>query len=107
VVISEASDLSGPTKEDLISKMQKKNWENKLKCTSTYLDLYMKQMVNAEKSQNDKLDLDAVFPFPVFECITTSGCYFHDRGVMIKKGISMNFHVLYAEAEILKILIDS
>ena len=107
VIIDEASDLSEPTKEDLISEMQKKDWRNRLKCTSTYLDLYMKQVVNAEKSHNDKLDLDVAFPLPMFEWVTTSCWDPRDRGLMIKKGMPMNFHVLYAEAEILKILINS
>lgn len=100
-------EVSEPTKEDLISEMQKKDWGNILKCKSTYLNLYMKQMVNAEKSHLDKLDLDAAFPLPMFEWITTSGWYPRDRGLMIKEGMPMNFHVLYAEAEILKILINS
>jgi hypothetical protein len=43
----------------------------------------------------------------MFEWITTSGWCPRDRGLMINKGMPMNFHVLYAEAEILKILIDS
>jgi hypothetical protein len=107
VVIDNASGLSEPTKKDLISEMQKKDWGNKLKCTSTYLDLYMKQVVNAEKSYNDKLYLDSAFPIPMFEWITTSGLYTRDRELMIKKGMAMNFHVMYAEAEILKILINS
>jgi nucleosome binding factor SPN SPT16 subunit len=106
-VIDEASDLSELTKEDLISKMQKKDWGDRLKCTSAYLDLYMKQVVDAEKSHNDKLNLGAAFPLPMFEWITTPGWYSRDRELMIKKGIPMNFHVLYAEAEILKVLIDS
>jgi hypothetical protein len=104
VVIDEASE---PTKEDMLSEMQKKDWGNRLKCTSSYLDSYMKQVVNAEKSHNDKLDLDVAFPLPMFEWITTSDWYTCDRGLMIKKGMPMNFHVLYAEAEILKILINS
>lgn len=106
VVINEASDLSEPTKENLVSEMQKKYWKNRLKCTSTYLDLYMKQVVNTDNSHSDRLDLDAAFPLPMFEWITTS-VWYPDRGLMIKKGMPMNFHVLYAEAEILKILINS
>jgi hypothetical protein len=100
-------EVSEPTKEDLISEMQKKDWGNRLKCTATYLDVYMKQMVNAETSHLDKLDLDVAFPLPMFEWVTTPGWHPCDRGLMIKKGMPMNFHVLYAEAEILKILINS
>ena len=107
VIIDEVSGMSEPTKEDLVSEMQKKNWINRLECTSTYLDLYMNQVVNTEKSHNDKLDLVSAFPLPMFEWITTPGWYPRDRSVMIKKGMSMNFHVLYAEAEILKILLNS
>lgn len=107
VVVNEASTMSEPTKKDLISEMQKKNWKNKLKCTSAYLDIYMKQVVSAEKSHSGKLDLDIAFPFPMFEWVTPFSWYSRDRETMIEKGMPMNFHVLYAEAEILKALVNS
>lgn len=107
MVIYEDSSLSEPKKKDLILELQKKDWRNRLKCTSTYLDSYMKQLVNAEKSCNEKLNLDLAFPLPMFELIATSDRYPRDTELMIKKGMVMNFHVLYAEAEILKILINS
>jgi hypothetical protein len=106
-VINGASDLLEPTKEDLISKMQKKDWGYRLKCTSTYLDLYMEQVVKAKKLNDDKLNLGEAFPPPMFEWITTSVWYSRDRELMVKKGMSMNFHVLYAEEKILKTLINS
>ena len=94
------------SQSDLIRDLQKKNRTEKLKCRTKYLDMYMKQVIQ-NNSQTD-LPLNVLFPFPMFEYMATCTTYgmARDQIEMLELGMSTNFHVLYAESEILKILVN-
>lgn len=105
VIVDEESTMVEPAKEDLILDMQKKRLTEKLKCTSAYIDIYMKQVIFEQNSQKN-INLDSAFPFPMFEYrVKYDSWCLREQTNIIKKGMSLNFHVLYAEMEILKMLI--
>jgi hypothetical protein len=94
-VVTEGSSPTRRTQKDLCD-IQKKKWGISLKNTSTYLDIYRKQIT-----------CGGLFPYPMFECVMICGNSGmpRDQIMLTEKGMPMNFHVLYAEAEILKMML--
>ena len=104
-----ASDI-----KEKINNLKKKEWSNNLRCISTYIDMYKSQIMNNNDVQymSKKQELIELFPFPMFEyrikCGNCDNYNTHmDQISIVNKGMSMNFHVMYAEIEILKLLIDN
>jgi hypothetical protein len=96
-----------------LKKLQKEGWISSLKCTSYYLEIYKKQITQADdfdKYYSREKHVDIIYPFPMFEYradINELGIITSNQRMLIKKGMPANFHVLYAEAELLKMLIES
>lgn len=89
----------------VINKLRIKNWNNQLKTINTYLDNMMKQVILVRNMKNNSPNKDSVgsedYPWPMFEIISK------DQNMQsLTKGFPSNFHVLYAEAEILKCLVS-
>jgi hypothetical protein len=98
-------------KKKALADIQKRIWVDKLKSISIHLDIYTKQMIRAEKSlcvSNIIDGVDLLYPFPMFEYIINSGSYSIDSNQIdvVKRCMPTSFHTLYAEAEILKMLIS-
>ena len=92
-------------REFVINKLRDKKWKDQLKTINLYLDNMMKQIDTAKDINNNSLNKDIVskdnYPWPMFEIVS------NDQNIYsLTKGFPLNFHVLYAEAEILKYLIS-
>ena len=74
----------------VFNKLTKEKHIQQLKCINKYLEDMMSQTIHTQVD----------YPWPMFEHISTDS---YD----LTKGFQSNFHVLYAEAEILKYLIGS
>ena len=97
--------------EQLLENAQKKLWKDALDCTTTYLKIYMKQITKANVLNRVCItteDLSVLYPYPMFECIIKHDSWSATRRYagLVNKGMAMDFLVLYAEAEILKSLIN-
>ena len=93
---------SAPPHKNRLDIKQKKQWERDLECVSVYIDAYADQIGYGGEVH----DSHPLFPYPMFELMpgtSNSAC----KSQILARGMSLNFHVLYAEAEILKILINS
>ena len=99
------TNTTEPKKKEIISAIKKKELCAKFKCTSIYLDTYMKQIVAIQNSGTE-INPYTSFPLPMFELIVKHDGYKKEHIDIIEKGMPLNFHVLYAEAEIFKSIIS-
>lgn len=89
----------------IINNLRVKTWSNQLKTINTYLDNMMEQVTLVRNAKDNQPNKDYIsskdFPWPMFEIVL------NDQNIQsLTKGFPSNFHVLYAEAEILKYLVS-
>lgn len=84
----------------IINKLHTVRWKKQLNTTQMYLDKMMEQVGGLDNMKNGDIH-KCDFPWPMFEIVNRD----HSKQ-SLDKGFPLNFHTLYAEAEILKCLIN-
>lgn len=81
---------------------RKSEWSLKHRCIKDQLTEYTNQFKSVDKTRDN-----IYFPFPCFERLSSKHVLSRENTYVVDMNMHMDFHVLYAEMEILRLLIKS